>query len=186
MEASMDAPRTVKRTWLAVAMAVAGVCVSGRAEAQYKSMQFGFEAGYMFIGKASLLNQNNLSFGLRGGYKVSDHWWLTAGAQMAFTGDQGGRDNTVILLHLVPVDARYYFETDAFRPFVGLTNSFQLLFNQEIESTAFWGPGVTAGVELKLKRDMYLGFQGDAYWMLVFEGDDAPLATLTAQLIFFL
>ncbi|MCK6550871.1 outer membrane beta-barrel protein [Myxococcota bacterium] len=179
--------RATARLLFSLGVMLACLCAAPAAEAQYKNTQFGFEAGWFFVGKDSgLAPANNLSFGLRGGYKSADRWWFTARAHLAFTGDVSPRDNSVVLMHLVPVDVRYYFQTDAFRPFVGLTNSFQILFNQDIESDAFWGPGVTAGMELKLQRDIYLGFQVDAYWMFVFQGADAPLATATTQLIFFL
>lgn len=156
------------------------------AEAQYKNGQFGFEGGYFFIGEDSGLTSHNFAIGLRGAYKNTDQWWFSARAMVSFPGDIGGQDNTVVLLHLVPVDVRYYFQTDSFRPFVGVTNSFQFLFNQEIESDVFWGPGVTAGFELRLRRDIFLGLQLDAYWMFVFQGPDAPLISVTPQLIFFL
>lgn len=181
------ASRPAIRAFVALALLLCGVlAIDGRAEAQYKNAQFGFEGGYFFVGEKSMLTPHNFSIGLRGGYKSSDHWWFTARAHLSFPGDDAPAANTVVLLHLVPVDVRYYFLTDSFRPFVGVTNSFQLLFNQQIESSAFWGPGVTAGMEFRLRRDLYLGFQLDAYWMLVFEGDDAPLATMTTQLLFFL
>lgn len=156
------------------------------ADAQYKNQQFGFEGGYYFIGDDSGLTSNNFAIGLRGAYKSADHWWFSARAMVSFPGEPGGRDNTVVLFHLVPVDVRYYFQTDSFRPFVGLTNSFQFLFNQEQESDVFWGPGGVAGMELRLRRDLFLGFQIDASWMFVFEGPDAPLVTATTQLLFFL
>jgi hypothetical protein len=156
------------------------------AEAQYKNGQFGFEGGYFFIGEDSGLTSHNFAIGMRGAYKNTDQWWFSARAMVSFPGDIGGRDNTVVLLHLVPVDVRYYFQTDSFRPFVGVTNSFQFLFNQEIESDVFWGPGVTAGMEIRLRRDIFLGIEIDAYWMFVFEGPDAPLISVTPQLIFFL
>jgi hypothetical protein len=170
----------------AVAVGVLALAAGSRAEAQYKSGQFGFEGGYFFLGSRSLLNQHNFSFGLRGGYKASDHWWFMGRAQLSFPPEQVPPNSTVVLLHLVPIEARYYFQTDAWRPFVGITNSFQLLFNQDINHTAVWGPGGTAGMEFRLRRDLYLGFELDAFWMLVFEGDDFPLVTATTQLIFFL
>lgn len=159
---------------------------SATAEAQYKNAQFGFEAGYFFFGRDTQLTTHNYGLGLRGAYKSTDRWWFTARGMVSFPGDDGGRDNTVVLFHLVPIDVRYYFKTDAFRPFVGLTHSFQFLLNTELESEVFWGPGVSAGMEFRLKRDLFLGFQADGFYMLVFEGPDAPMATFTTQLIFFL
>lgn len=158
----------------------------GAAQAQYKNGQFGFEAGYFFAGEDTGLTQNNFALGMRGAYKNTDQWWFSARALVSFPGEPGGRDNTVVLLHLVPVDVRYYLKTDSFRPFVGITNSFQFLFNQDQESDVYWGPGATAGMEFRLRRDLFLGFQVDAFWMFVFQGPDAPLITANTQLIFFL
>lgn len=159
--------------------------IASPAAAQYRNAQFGFEGGYFFVGSASGLDSHNFSLGLRGGFKSSDHWWFTGRAHLGFAGEPVS-DATVLILHVVPVEVRYYFETDAFRPFAGITNSFQFLFNQTIEANAFWGPGLAGGMEFKLRRDLFLGFQLDAYYMVVFDGDDAPLLTLTTQLIFFL
>lgn len=176
----------LKRWLLALVLIGIGLGFAPPASAQYKNAQFGFEGGYFLIGRDSQLTLHNFMVGLRGGYKSTDRWWFTARAGLSFPGDDGAANNTVVLLHLVPVDVRYYFQTDSFRPFVGVTNSFQLLFNQEIESAAFWGPGVTTGMEIRLRRDLFLGVQLDAYWMFVFEGEDAPLITATTQLLFFL
>jgi hypothetical protein len=179
----------MKSVRIAVALAVGCVAWAaglGVAEAQYKNGQFGFEGGYLFLGNNSQLNQHNYLLGLRGGYKASDHWWFTARAGLSFPAeDQQYGGSTVVFLHIVPIDARYYFQTDSFRPFVGVTNSFQLLFNQDIGHTAEWGPGVTAGMEFKLHRDLFLGFQLDSYWIFVFEGTSYPLISLTSQLLFF-
>lgn len=164
-----------------------GTAVSpGRAEAQYKSGQFGFEAGYLYLNPSSLLNTHNLMLGLRGGYKVSDHWWFTARAQLSFPSEQVPPNSTVVLLHLAPVDARYYFQTDTFRPFLGVTNSFQFFFNQDIGHTVVWGPGACGGMEFRLRRDLYLGVQADVYYMFEFEGTNFPMFTLTSQILFFL
>lgn len=156
------------------------------AEAQYKNGQIGFDGGYMFLGSKSLLDSHGFLLSLRGAYKASDHWWFTARAGVSFRGERQASQNTVVLFHVVPIDARYYFKTDNFRPFVGVTNSFNLLFNQTIPSNVFWGPGVTAGMEFRLARDIFLGFEADAFWMFIFQGDDAPLITTSAQLTFFL
>jgi hypothetical protein len=172
--------------WL-LALALAFAALAPReAAAQYKSGQIGLEGGYMFLGEDTGLDSHGFLLALRGGYKASDHWWFSARAGVSFRGEQGFSNRTAVLFHLVPVDARYYFKTDAFRPFVGITNSFQLLANQSIQSSVFWGPGAVAGAEFRLARDMFLGVQLDASWMFVFEGPDAPLVTATSQLIFFL
>ena len=177
---------------LVTAFAAAAFLTPTAAHAQYKNNQFGFEGGYMFIGDGTGLNSHGFLVGLRAAYKASDHWWFSARAGLSFRGDEnpelGGslKANTVVLFHLVPVEARYYFLTDSTRPFVGISNSFQFLTNQEIDANVFWGPGVTAGIEFKLRRDLFLGFQADGYYMLVFGQDDAPLATFTTQLNFFL
>ena len=164
------------------------LCLAPRASlAQYKNGQFGFEGGYFFLGENTGLTSHNFALGLRGAYKNTDHWWFTARAMVSFPGEPvSPRDNTVVLFHLVPVEVRYYFQTDSFRPFVGVTNSFQFLFNQDQQSDVYWGPGVDAGMEFRLRRDLFLGFQIDAYWMFVFEGPDAPILTASTQLIFFL
>ncbi|MEQ8274931.1 MAG: hypothetical protein RMA76_20690 [Deltaproteobacteria bacterium] len=175
-----------KLTAFVFALGLATCLNSGSAEAQYKNGQIGFEGGYMFLGEKSELDSHGFLLGLRAAYKASDHWWFTARGAVSFRGEQGNSNRTVVLLHLVPVDARYYFKTDRFRPFLGVTNSFNLLFNQTIDSSVFWGPGITGGAEIRLSRDIYLGLEADAFWMFVFEGDDAPLFTTTAQLIFFL
>lgn len=173
---------------LAASAALLTVFVLGspQARAQYKNGQFGFEGGYYLLGKSSELTMHNFTVGLRGGYKVSDRWWFTGRAHIGFIGERTASGNTVVLFHLVPLDARYYFKTDALRPFIGVTNSFQFLFHQTIENTVRWGPGVTAGLEIRLHRDIYLGFETDLYWMLAFEHSGAPLFTLTTQLLFFL
>ncbi|MBK8011481.1 MAG: hypothetical protein IPK13_09025 [Deltaproteobacteria bacterium] len=158
-----------------------------RAQAQYKNSQFGFDAGYMYLGEASRLDSHSFLLGMRGAYKASDHWWFSARGGVSFRGERGLSSNTVVLFHLVPVDVRYYFMTDGLRPFVGLTNSFQFLINaSQTASDVLWGPGVVGGVEIKLQRDLFLGFQVDGDWMFVFQGEDTPLVTLTSQLIFFL
>ena len=175
-------------------LALAAIMLSSPnvAEAQYKSSQFGFEGGYMFVGEGTGLNSHGFLVGLRAAYKGSDHWWFSARAGLSFRGDidteLGGsfRSNTVVLTHLVPVSARYYFLTDSTRPFLGITNSFQFLTNQESNASVFWGPGASGGIEFKLRRDLFLAFQADAYYMLVFGGDDTPLVTFTTQINFFL
>lgn len=160
---------------------------AGDAEAQYKNGQIGFEGGYMFLGEDTGLDSHGFLLGLRAAYKASDHWWFTAKGGVSFRGEQGRSQRTVVLLHVVPVDARYYFLTDKVRPYLGVTNSFQFLFNTGVvQSSVFWGPGVTGGVEFRVARDIFIGLEADAYWMFVFEGPDAPLITTSAQLIFFL
>ncbi len=178
----------VSRLVIFLALLVASVVGpgTGEARAQYKSGQIGFEGGYMFLGRDAGLDSHGLLVGLRGGYKASDRWWFSARAGVSFRGEQDTSGRTVVMFHLVPVDARYYLATDAVRPFVGVTNSFQILANQTIPSSVFWGPGAVAGVETRLARDVFLGFQVDASWMLVFEGPDAPMVTATSQLLFFL
>ncbi len=172
---------------LPLALLAALVFCPRDAAAQYKNGQIGFEGGYMFLGEDAGLDSHGFLVALRAAYKASDHWWFSARAGVSFRGEAAtNSERTVVLFHLVPIDARYYFQTDAFRPFVGVTNSFQILANQTIASGVFWGPGATAGMEFRLRRDMFLGVQVDASWMFVFEGRDAPLITTTTQLLFFL
>jgi hypothetical protein len=157
-----------------------------RAEAQYRSYTFGFETGYMALTEGTELRPHNFAVGLFGGYKLSDNWWFSGRALVSFPGQLDLAPNTVVLLHLVPVSVQYYFLTDAFRPYVGLSNSFQFLVNNNTSTSVFWGPGVQAGMEFKLRRDLFLGLKADGYMMLVFEGPPAAVITTTAQLIFFL
>jgi hypothetical protein len=174
--------------WVApLALAFCLLTSADEAQAQYKNQQFGFEGGYSFLGEDSGLKPHSFLLGMRGGYKGTDHWWFTSRAAVSFRGEQNPLSNrTVVVFNVMPVDARYYFLTDTFRPFVGAGSTFNLLFNQSIESTVFWGPQATVGAEIKLQRDIFLGFQADLGWAFVFQGADAPFATMTTQLLFFL
>lgn len=174
--------------WVAPALFALGLCaVGGEAEAQYKNGQFGFEGGYAFIGPDSQLDPHSFLLAMRGAYKGTDHWWFSARAGVSFRSEQNPLSNrTVVVFNLMPVDARYYFFTDNFRPFVGVGSTFNFLINQSIESSVLWGPQITAGTEIRLRRDLFLGFQADAGWAFVFQGPDAPFVTVTSQLIFFL
>lgn len=157
------------------------------AAAQYKNAQVGFDVGYSFMEEKSGLDAHAVLVALRGAYKASDNWWFSARAGVSFRGERGDRsDNTVVLLHLQPVDARYYFLTDRLRPFVGVTNAFTFLANETLPWNVGWSPGVNAGLEIRLRRDLYLGFEVDAYYNLVFEGPDHAAVTGTTQLLFFL
>lgn len=114
-------------------LAILAWLVPNLAEAQYKNGQVGVEGGYMFIGEDSGLEEHGILFSLRGAYKGTDRWWFSARAGLSFRGEQSTLSNqTVILFHLVPVDARYYFATDRFRPFVGVTNCGEKLIASEI------------------------------------------------------
>ncbi len=106
---------------------------------------------------------------------------------MSFPGQLNNAPNTVIVLQLTPVMVKHYFKTDAFRPFVGVTNAFFFTINGDASvPTAVWGPGVNAGMEFKLARDLFLGFEGTAYYTFNFDGSDAAVFTVNTQLIFFL
>ena len=174
--------------WAPAALLCLGLLgVGGEARAQYKNGQIGFEGGYFLMGSKTLLKEHSFLLSLRGAYKGTDNWWFTARAGVSFRGEQSAISNrTVVIFNLMPVDARYYFLTDNLRPFVGVGSVFNFLFNQTIESSVFWGPQIEAGVEFRLRRDMFLGFEVDAGWALVFEGPDAPFVTATTQLLFFL
>lgn len=175
--------------WLApLVVALAGVLGSvGEAEAQYKNGQFGFEGGYSYLGSDSALDEHSFLLGMRGAYKGTDHWWFSARTMIGFRGEQSTLStNTVVLFHVMPVDVRYYFLTDTFRPFVAAGTTFNFLFNQTIESSVFWGPQLSVGAEFRLKRDLFLGVQVDAGYNFVFQGPDHFASTATAQLIFFL
>lgn len=172
---------------LATAVAVLPALVpAGRAEAQYRSYTFGIEAGYVALTAGTRVLPHNFGIGMFGGYKLTDNWWFSGRAMVSFPGEPTS-PNTVVLLHLVPISVQYYFLTDAFRPYVGLTNSFQVLVNTVSDRPLMWGPGVTAGFEYKLRRDLFLGIKADSFMMLVFdEPDPAAVITATAQIVFFL
>lgn len=180
-------PRTFWK-WAASALLVVGLLtVGGRAEAQYKNGQFGFEGGYSFISEDSGLDANSFILGLRGAYKGTDHWWFSARAGVGFRGELSPTSQkTVVVFNLMPVDVRYYFMTDRVRPFLALGSTFNFLFNTNLATSVIWGPQLSAGIEIRLQRDLFLGFQADGGWGFVFEGPDAPFATATVQLLFFL
>lgn len=173
--------------WLGLALGVVTfLTFEGSAQAQYKNQQIGFEAGYQHIQEDFGLTANGVTFGLRAGYKASDHWWFTARALVSFRGDRLPGNNTNILFHLTPVDARYYLWTDGFRPFIGAATAFHFLANSNLPSTVQWGVGPVGGVEFKLRRDLFLGIQVDGLFMLAFDDDPFGVFSSTAQLIFFL
>ncbi len=158
-----------------------------RAEAQYKSYNFGFEGGYLAMTDGIGLKAHNFDLGIFGGWKASDRWWFSAKANLSFPGQLNNAPNTVIVLQISPVMVKHYFLTDAFRPSVGLTNAFFFTVNGDASvPTAVWGPGATAGMEFKLSRDLFLGFEGTAYYTFNFDGGDAAIFTVNTQLIFFL
>jgi len=178
----------VAKGWL-VTFAFAGLCAaSSEAEAQYRNFTFGFEGGYQYFGAETDLKPNTFSLGMFGGYKADPHWWFYAKTLVAFPGQSDNAPNTVIALQLVPASVRYYFLTDRFRPFVGATNAFTTFFNSTagVRNTFWWGPGASAGFDLKLQRDLYLGLVGDAYYLFNFDGPDAPMINGGATLTFFL
>ena len=178
---------STQKSLLIALVAAGGLLAADEAEAQYRNYTFGFEGGYMFLGENTELDAHNISLGMFGGYKASDHWWFYSKASLSFPGQQNNLPNTVILLHIVPISVRYYFYTDAFRPWVGLTNAFQQYFNTNaISQTTWWGPGVHAGVDFKLQRDLFLGFEGDAHYLINFEGPNTPVFSGFANLTFFL
>lgn len=155
------------------------------AEAQYKSQQLGFEAGYQLIEDDFGLDMHSAIFGLRAGYKADDHWWYTARAMVSFLGNQLPADQTTVLFHLTPVDFRYYFLTDDFRPYLGGATAFHFLVNFE-PSSIQWGFGPVGGIEIKLERDLFLGFEVSGMYMIAFDHDDSEILHATTQLIFFL
>jgi hypothetical protein len=174
---------------LALAASVtANLALEGEAQAQYRSFTFGFEGGYMNLAGDTALKAHNPALGLFGGYKADDHWWFYSKALVAFPGQLDNAPNTVILLHLVPASARYYFATDRIRPWAGITTAFQSYFNvgPGVPQDIWWGPGVNAGVDVKLRRDLYLGLAADAFYMFNFDGPDAEIFTISSVLTFFL
>lgn len=186
-------PEQVRALLGKLAPLLAGVIVSGallvpdEAEAQYRNYTFGFEGGYSLLTEGTGLKPHNFAVGMFGGWKSSDRWWFSGRALMSFPGQLDNAPNTVIHVHFVPISVQYYFATDNVRPYLGLTNSFQFFANGgDGVPGALWGPGVTAGLEIKLRRDLFLGFKSDAFWMFIFEGNDAQVVTVTSQIIFFL
>ncbi len=174
------------RLLLPLLLTLASLCFVPRdARAQYKNAQLGFEVGYGFYAPDLLLDEHHLEVGLRGAFKAEDHFWFSARGLLSFRGEPIS-ERTVVVLHLTPVAVRYYVLTDTFRPFVGVTNAFQFLFNSALGTRVFWGPGAEVGAEFKLSRDIFLGIQADALYMFVFQGKDDPMLTVTAQLNFFL
>lgn len=156
------------------------------ANAQYKSAQLGFEGGYGFYGEDLLVDSHSFMVGLRGAFKATDHWWFSARGLLSFRGEQDISQRTVVLLNLTPVAARYYFFTDSFRPFLGITNAFQFFFNTADGTRIAWGVGAEGGLEFKIVRDVFIGLQADALYVFAFERPDDPVVTVTAQLNFFL
>jgi hypothetical protein len=169
-------------------LVLAGACaLPATAQAQYRNYTFGFEGGYSLLTAGTELKPHNFALGIFGGWKSSDHWWFSGRALISFPGQLDNAPNTVIHLHFVPISVQYYFSTDTVRPYLGLTNSFQIFFNgTENIPDALWGPGLDGGLEFKLRRDLFLGFKTDLFWMLRFEGSSAFVFTATSQIIFFL
>ncbi len=174
---------------LIAAGTIAGaLAISGDAEAQYRNYTFGFEGGYALFTEGTGLKPNNFALGMFGGYKSSDHWWFSGRALISFPGQRDNSPNTVIHLHFTPISVQYYFLTDNFRPYVSLTNAFQFSANTSGNTVpgVLWGPGVEAGMDFKLRRDLFLGFKATGLYMLKFDGPSAQVVTVTSQLIFFL
>lgn len=177
---------TLRGFGLALAMVFGLLAASGEAEAQYLNQQLGFEAGYTYVESGSFLTEHAPTFGLRAGYKATDHWWYTARALISFRGDTFPADRTVLLFDVTPVDFRYYFLTDEFRPFLGAASVFHIVANSDVPSPVHWGIGPVAGVEFKLRRNLFLGLQVDAQYFLAFDSENYLGVNSTLQLLFFL
>lgn len=157
------------------------------AQAQYTNQQFGIEAGYQFIEDDLGLNVHAPAFGLRAGYKADDHSWFTARTLLSFRDDVLPRERTILVFNLTPLDYRYYFLTDSFRPFLGAQTAFQFIANAETgTSTVQWGFGPVGGVEFKLARKLFLGIQLDGLYMVAFGADSIEVFQANTQLLFFL
>ncbi|MEM1022246.1 MAG: hypothetical protein AAGD10_19700 [Myxococcota bacterium] len=139
-------------------MAAASLFAASEVEAQYKSTQFGYEAGYRWISNRTGLSSSAPFIGTRVGYRLSDNLWLSSRIGFDFRDQLVGEPLTVFLLHLTPLDARWYFTTDRFRPFLGLTTAFQFFLNGPLAS-ANWGPGALGGFEARIFPDVFLGIQ---------------------------
>lgn len=162
---------------------------SAPAWAQYRGHQFGFEAGYLGFGNSAVerpadVENHGPMVGVRTGWKLTDRFWLTNRAALSFRDQLPTRfDQTIYILQVVPVAARYYFMTDRFRPFMGVTNAFHFFLNGSA-GNVFWGPGGSAGFETRLRRDVFLGLQVDVLHMW---GDgEFPTVAISLQLDFFL
>lgn len=172
------------RLLLSAALFAAVLFASESAQAQYKNYQFGFEGGVLYYGDDISVPVEDVGplIAFRSAYKASDHWWFTSRAGLSFREQTFGTGETIFIFHLQPIDVRYYFLTDRFRPFLGLTNQFQFFLNGNA-GTVFWGPGATAGFEAKIRRDVFFGLQGDVVYAI---GDgEFPVIATTAQLNFF-
>jgi len=166
--ASVVLSATMQRWLLSALVGVLLSMTSGAANAQYRSGQFGFEAGYLGFAepnsnRATEVENHGPMVGIRAGYRITDNVWLTQRAALSWRDQQPVRfDETIFVLHLVPVAARYYFATDRIRPFVGVTNTVQFFTNGQA-GNAFWGPGGSAGVEWRWGRDIFSGLQVDVF-----------------------
>ena len=153
------------------------------SHAQYKNNVFGIEAGHIYAQSDILKTPHAPVIAIRGGHKISDKFWITSRVGLA-PNQNAADNNTLVLIHLVPIEIRHYFKTDSFRPFVGLASVFNLTANKGI-SSVFWGAGPSIGAEFKLKRDIFLGLQADGSWMFS-ESESSASVRSTLQLIFFL
>lgn len=183
------APRgTTRRAGIAGAAALAATMMAGlgEAEAQYTGEQLAFEVGYQFLEDDLGLRPHEPVFGVRVGVELTERIWYTTRALLSFRDDLAPRDRTVLLLHLTPLDLRYYFLTDRFRPFLGASTAVHILGNTPTRSVVQWGGGPVGGFELELRRNLYFGVQVDAAYLYGFGNGDVESFHANTQLIFFL
>jgi len=161
---------------------------AGSALAQYKSYTFGFDLGYVNVEPTTQVRAHNWVFGAFGGYKIEDHWWIYSRANVSFTKHTNpSLSNTVVLLYAEPIAVRYYVFTDRYRPWVGISSVFNHFANrQDGGLPTWWGPAVSAGFDFKLRRDLFLGLEGNSAYLINFDGPDALTFRGGLQLIFFL
>jgi len=171
------------RVSLFACVVVATLTTASEADAQYKNTQFGYELGYRQVSKPFLASSAPF-IGARVGYRLTDHLWLSSRLGFDFRDQTGIEPLTVFILHLTPVDARWYFLTGRFRPFLGLTTAFQFVLNGPLNSVN-WGPGALGGFEARIFPDVFLGIQLEYEHMVSRRPRYATFGAVTQVNIFF-
>jgi len=178
-----------RRTWnesrvnLVAFVVTAMLAGASEAEAQYKNTQLGYEAGYRQLSRP-FLSPSAPFIGARVGYRLTDHLWLSSRVGFDFRDQVAIEPLTVFILHLTPADARWYFMTDRFRPFLGLTTAFQFILNGPLNSVN-WGPGAIGGFEARIFPDVFLGIQVEYEHMVSRRPRYATFGAVTQVNIFF-
>jgi len=138
---------------------------ANEALAQYKSAHIAFEFGYQYTSERLVSLENSAPFmGVRVGWKLTDRWWMTSRIGFGWRKlDARIANLTTFMLQLNPLDVRYYFLTNRFRPYLGATTALQAFVNgpANTEAPANWGPGAVGGFEARLSPDVFLGLQAE-------------------------